>query len=104
MCFRTTKGTKLFWTLPEPVSGADLVLRALAEARRQTPVITSVTTSSGADYDRANVDEHTWGPHRPGTLDTVDEDTVSTAKYAGFAIDVRICVSSLAVTQVVPAP
>lgn len=100
MCFRTTADTQLIWTLPEPVSGADLVLRALTHAQRVTPALAAVSTSENAEFDRANPDRHVWGPRRPGSLDTVGTDVVGRLKYLGFDAGVRVCVSSLAVGHV----
>lgn len=104
LCFRTTADTQLAWSLPEPVEGADLVLRALAHAQRQSPVLAAVSTAADAGFDRANVDQHLWGPHRRGSLDTVAGDAVTRVKYVGFDAGVRVCVSSLAVGHVSAAP
>ena len=104
LCFRTTANTQLVWTLPDPVSGGDLVLRALTSARQQTPVGAAVAPDPDDGFDQANVDQHVWGPHRPGSLDTVAADTVSLVKYVHFAPGVRVCVASLAVAHVVAAP
>jgi hypothetical protein len=100
LCFRTTDRTQLVWTLPDALSGDDLVLRALTHAQRQTRVVAAVTAEPGDGFDRANVDEHVWGPNRPGTIDTVVPGTVAAVKYAHFTPGVRICVSSLAVAHV----
>jgi hypothetical protein len=88
------------WTLPEQVSGADLVLRALTHSRRATPALAAVAANPDGPYDRANLDQHSWGPRRPGSLDTVGTDVVGRLKYVGFDAGVRVCVSSLAVGHV----
>jgi len=104
MCFRTTADTQLIWTLSDPVSGADLVLRALSRAQRETPALAAVSPAPGAGFDRANPDPHVWGPHRAGSLDTVAGTAVSAVKYAGFTAGVQVCVSSLAVGHVSVGP
>ena len=100
LCFRSGADTQLRWTLPDPVSGGGLVLRALASAGRQTPVEASVANDRDAPYAAANPDRHSWGPHRTGSLDTVAAGTVGVVKYLHFAPGVRVCVSSLAVAHV----
>ena len=103
LCFRTTSGTQLVWRLPDPVSGDDLVLRALTKAQRQTPVVAAVAPDPDGTYVQANLDQHVWGPHRPGGLDTVEAQTVGVLKYVRFTPGVRVCVSSLAVAHVTDA-
>jgi hypothetical protein len=102
-CFTATDGTEALWTLPEPVTAPDLVVRTMAGVDDTTSVRVTVRPDSTGGFDRANVDEHTIGPEDAGVLDTVSSPAVTTVRLKGFTPGVRVCLESVAVGHLTPA-
>ncbi|QIG44794.1 hypothetical protein G5V58_20220 [Nocardioides anomalus] len=101
LCFTSTRDVSVIWALGEPVEGPGLVVRTTAEVSSPTGLRTVVRRTGATTFDRANPDDHSLTPRRPGVLDNVQATSIATLRVKGFDPGVDVCVKSVEVGRLV---
>ena len=100
-CFTTRPETLVTWTLPEGVTGPDLLVRTEGYADRPTSFRVSVRPTSAEPFEPANFDGHQLGPDGDAVLDTVAPAAVRVLRLREITWGSRLCLSRIAVGRVV---
>ena len=102
-CFRTRANTAVRVELPGPLTGGKLVVRTDFTVDAPTTERVYVLPSAQSTWRAANGDPRLWRPGQTAQLDTVAATSLIGLQILQFTPGVPICISSVQVSNAVPA-
>jgi hypothetical protein len=103
LCFRTGRAGRVLVDLPQTVSGPRLVIRTDFTVSAPTAERYYVLPTTPKRWVAANGDPKRWTPGEHALLETVAATSITSVQVGRFTPGVDVCVSSVTVSEAVPA-